>query len=372
MSITTPGGLVVKKISSKAGYATTIHVHVPNTPDGILFDCGVSEESDCNVTYVFVTHGHVDHIGACISHARSRSMGKSPAKYYVPENCVTHLLDAKKAFEGLDEHEIAMDIRPMVIGQNISISKHHKVFAFPTKHRVKSHGYGIIHSTHALLPQYKGLPSAEIGSLKRQGVQVTHTVEDIELVYTGDTMFDALFSPGLEFIFTCPVLLIELTYIDGDISRAHKWEHIHLEECLPVIHQFHNEHIIFLHFSARYSVSRVIDTLSRRLPSTIRERCYAALYSLGSGEQLTYLGHTWERERERVGWGWGHPNERERERERKRGRGRSTRGGRESYTSRENHPPPPPPRPPFSLTHSSAHSHSHSSMTSSRSLPSKR
>lgn len=46
-----------------------------------------------------LSHGHIDHAGACISHARAKALNSSPATYIVPENLLLPLLDAKKAFE---------------------------------------------------------------------------------------------------------------------------------------------------------------------------------------------------------------------------------------------------------------------------------
>lgn len=37
-----------------------------------------------NVQHVFITHGHLDHCGAAVSHARLRALSKGPpAKYYM-------------------------------------------------------------------------------------------------------------------------------------------------------------------------------------------------------------------------------------------------------------------------------------------------
>ena len=41
--------------------------------ESILFDCGLLTTEGLNCNSVFITHGHIDHIGACISHARGES-----------------------------------------------------------------------------------------------------------------------------------------------------------------------------------------------------------------------------------------------------------------------------------------------------------
>ncbi|CAN0482006.1 unnamed protein product, partial [Scytosiphon promiscuus] len=41
-------------------------------------------EQVLNVAHVFVTHGHLDHCGAIVSHARLRALSQGPpAKYYM-------------------------------------------------------------------------------------------------------------------------------------------------------------------------------------------------------------------------------------------------------------------------------------------------
>eukprot|EP01041_Mallomonas_annulata_P009659 gene9659-20086_t len=299
-------GLKVNSVWSKAGFATCIHVQVPGLSGGILFDCGVVEESAVNAKYVFVTHGHIDHIGACIMHARGRAMSLSKATYFVPENCLQPLLDAKNAFERLDEHEIPMDIRPFRIGQIVSISKNYNVFAFPTRHRVASHGYGIVHTKKGLMSQYKDMSSSELGRLRKDGVQIEGVDERIELVYTGDTVLDALLSPDLDYIFKCDILIMELTYLDGEVSKAHKWGHVHLDEMLEVIGRFKNNQVILMHLSPRYSPpSRALSILTERIPAELYHRFSVALHSLGAEEQLTSLSTVGaDRRATEIGWGW--------------------------------------------------------------------
>ena len=38
--------------------------------ESVLFDCGLLTTEGICCNSVFITHGHIDHVGACISHAR--------------------------------------------------------------------------------------------------------------------------------------------------------------------------------------------------------------------------------------------------------------------------------------------------------------
>lgn len=60
--------------------------------------------------HVFVSHSHIDHIGALLNHARARSLSGKPAKYYVPLSAVDPLLQAKTAYETLDGCQFQCEI----------------------------------------------------------------------------------------------------------------------------------------------------------------------------------------------------------------------------------------------------------------------
>ena len=38
--------------------------------ESVLLDCGLLTTEGICCNSVFITHGHIDHVGACISHAR--------------------------------------------------------------------------------------------------------------------------------------------------------------------------------------------------------------------------------------------------------------------------------------------------------------
>jgi ribonuclease BN (tRNA processing enzyme) len=81
---------------SKAGVGTTIHVQGLGKQANMLFDCGHLDEAEFSAKHVFISHGHVDHIGSCIIHARGKALSGKPATYYVPPHCVEPLRDAQR------------------------------------------------------------------------------------------------------------------------------------------------------------------------------------------------------------------------------------------------------------------------------------
>lgn len=128
---------------TKAGIASCVHVQGSQRHENILFDCGFMNSDTTYAKYVFISHGHIDHVGSCISHARAKSLSGSLAVYYVPHAIVQHLTDAKNAFEKLDDTTIPMNIIGVGSGDEVSISPTLKVNVFATLHRVPSLGYAI-------------------------------------------------------------------------------------------------------------------------------------------------------------------------------------------------------------------------------------
>jgi ribonuclease BN (tRNA processing enzyme) len=57
--------------------------------------------------------------------------------------------------------------------------------------------------------------------LKAEGVDImTEETAEVELVYTGDTTFEGLCRPELDFVFKAEILIMEVTYLDGDEQKA--------------------------------------------------------------------------------------------------------------------------------------------------------
>lgn len=154
--ISSPCGLTITNAWSIAGVTSFVHIK-GTAKENFLFDCGSIDTVSTTAKYVFCTHGHMDHIGACVAHARARALSSSAATYYVPPGCLTGLQEAKSAFEKLDGSDIPMKIVVISPGESVSIGRL-RFFAFETDHRVESQGYAVFaKSSPSLLPQYTGL-----------------------------------------------------------------------------------------------------------------------------------------------------------------------------------------------------------------------
>jgi ribonuclease Z len=292
---------------TKAGVSSCVHIR--SQAEDILLDCGVNESSTFSAKIVLITHGHIDHAGCCINHARGKALNSGTSTYFVPPIIKDPLLQAKAAYEMMDDREIPMNIVALSPGESVEISPTVRVLAFRTIHRVPSQGYAIFKKWKGkLLPKFEDLPSKELGRLKKEGVNIYgDPYETLEVVYTGDTIFDGLLLPENAFIFSANLFFIELTYIDGERSKALNWSHVHIDDIVDNELLFKKvKSLVFVHLSSKYSVSRAIETIRMTLSASLIQKCEVSLRSFGAREHLTYLGSTeWEEARHREpGWGW--------------------------------------------------------------------
>jgi ribonuclease Z len=309
MSLITPGGIRVTGAWTRAGLGSCVRVEGANKGDDILFDCGVCEPECLKAGFVFISHGHMDHIGASVLHARAKMLTSKPSIYYVPVESVEPLNEARVAFSKMDGKDIIMNIVPLKPGDVVTVNSDLVVKVFPTVHRVQSQGYALYkRSNGSLLPQFHNLPGKEIGDLRRKGVKISSgDTETLELVYTGDTIFNGLMQDCNMFIFNAPILIMELTYLDGDKQKSIDRGHVHLDDVVENMSVFNNQQIVFVHLSERYGpFGKALMMLRDKLPSEILIKSLVSLRSFGSGEHLTRIANVdWNKRRAEVGWGWG-------------------------------------------------------------------
>ena len=143
-------GIKIISAWTKAGIGSCVHISGGGGPqEEILFDLGICSQNTLVAKTIFITHGHTDHIGAAVSHARMKTLmgANSQSTYYVPEACLEGLREAKVAYEKLDQSDIRMNIIAVKPGDVIQISKSLKCKVFATKHRIDSQGYVSRHYT---------------------------------------------------------------------------------------------------------------------------------------------------------------------------------------------------------------------------------
>ena len=318
-----PSGLYIKNAWTGAGIASFVHVASKlDKSINVLFDCGSIEPSCLKANNIFITHGHTDHCGAMIQHARSRGLSHNYANYYVPPSCLDSVMAAKAAFEQLDGKEISMNIfifQPNI--DSIQLSPSLRIVAFDTIHRVPSQGYAIYYQPKPkIMNKYKHLSSKEINALRKEHIQYTEICPEVlQFVYTGDTTFEGLLQPHVQFIFKSPILVLECTYLDVDDSKSYQksieYGHIHIDDIIKYKHHFIDvQYVVLVHFSMKYTpFYQAIDKINGCLPVELLEKCYGCMKALGSREYITKImnnpnnsnNNGYNGYNNSVGYGWG-------------------------------------------------------------------
>ncbi|PKU85941.1 Nuclear ribonuclease Z [Dendrobium catenatum] len=149
----------------------------------IAFDIGRCPQRAISQEYLFISHGHLDHI----------------------------------------------------VGDEFQIRKDLKVKAFRTYHVIPSQGYIIYSVKQKLKQEYMTLSGHEIKSLRLSGVEVTYTVTSPEIAFTGDTMSDFVVDPNNADVLKARILVMESTFVDNamSIEHAREYGHTHMSECVP-------------------------------------------------------------------------------------------------------------------------------------------
>ncbi|MBI5498237.1 MAG: MBL fold metallo-hydrolase [Deltaproteobacteria bacterium] len=239
----------------------------------VALDLGRCIKSTVACSTVLVSHGHLDHCGAVAQHAARRSLlGMEAARYVVPRPVVDAVQRVFDAHGALDGTVIPRTVVPLDPGEELALGPGRRVRAFRTDHRVVSQGYVITERRKRLRPEFAATPGPELGVLRRQGVVIEDEVTAPLLAFTGDTRMEALERD--EEARRARVLVMEVSFLDDrvPVAQARELGHIHLDEVLPRADMFHNEVLVFSHFSDRYDAASVRAILAARLPEPLRDR----------------------------------------------------------------------------------------------------
>ncbi len=244
---------------------------------GTMFDVGIAPRSFAGAKRLFLSHGHVDHIGALASFLGIRALtGKrSPLRVYLPAEIVDDLTAALAVLGGIQRYSLEIEAIGMKPGDEISLGDNLKVRAFRTFHPVPSLGYMFIRRVDKLRPQYRKLAGPEIAKRRLAGDDLFDVSDRLELAYATDTLAKVLDAePALMDVRT---LILECTFLNErkTLKDVHAGCHIHLDELIDRSAQFNNEQLVLMHFSQLYKPAEVHQILAERCPEELRKRLVA-------------------------------------------------------------------------------------------------
>lgn len=248
--------------------------HVPQL-DSVL-DIGIPPRSFAGARQLFLSHGHVDHVGGLASFLGIRALvGKNkPLKVYLPAAIAGILQEALASMARLQRYDLDIETVAMEPGQIEKLQQDLWVRAVRTFHPVPSLGYQFFRRIHKLRPEYSELPGTEIASLRKRGKtdELFEIIERLELAYATDTLVQVLDQEPT--LYQSKVLILECTFLDErkSLAAARAGCHIHLDELLERASLFGNDKLVLMHFSQIYKSREVGEILRQRCPAELFQR----------------------------------------------------------------------------------------------------
>ncbi|XP_016443558.2 nuclear ribonuclease Z-like [Nicotiana tabacum] len=248
---------------SIAGHETCIIVPTLN----LAFDIGKCPQRAISQQFLFISHGHMDHIGGLPMYVATRGLYRmKPPTIIVPKVIKESVEKLFEAHRAMDHSELNHTLIGLDVGEEFYLRKDLKVRAFKTYHVIPSQGYIVFSVKQKLKQEYVGLPVDEIKKLKLSGVEITYTTTAAEIAFTGDTMSDFIKdSENVDAdVLRAKILIMESTYVEDKTTAddAREYGHTHLSEIINFADRFLNKAILLIHFSARYQLDVIQEAIS--------------------------------------------------------------------------------------------------------------
>ncbi len=240
-----------------------------------LLDAGVLVH-DQRPSHIFVSHTHSDHVHQ-LPRIKSR---RKPPLITLPHLSVPLLEDWFRTSQALtfgaqiDDEELlerSYDLLGVAPGDSLRIARGRvisQVDVVACDHAMDCVGYLFSEIKLRLKDEFAGLPGAQLGALRRQGVELSEEVPRPQLAYLTDTTA-RVFDRHPE-VLQAPVIVTECTFIDDDHREAaERTRHTLWSDLLPVIEAHPQACFVLIHFSQRYRDEELVRFFAERAPDNV-------------------------------------------------------------------------------------------------------
>lgn len=255
---------------SIAGEETVIQV-----PElDICFDIGRCPRAALASPYVALTHGHMDHAAGLAYYFSQREFqGMGVGTVVCHPGLAQPIHDVMNAWVGLEGENTPYKVVPLAPGSDLEIKNNIYLRSFETVHTATSLGYTVLEYRSKLKPDLAGLPQEKLVELKRNGQEITQTLQIPLVCYTGDTMWGPLFDrPD---VLNAKILITECTFLEpGHRDRAAVGKHMHLDDIVKLLDRCTSEAVVLVHQSRRTHAGAVRQFVDAAIPAEHRDRVH--------------------------------------------------------------------------------------------------
>ena len=248
------------------GYSLAGEESVVGVPElNACFDIGRSPSEIINLDNVFLTHGHMDHAAGIAYYFSQRNfLDNKGGTIILPKALVNPVHNLMNAWVDIEGHRTPYRLVGLEPGEEYKIRRGLIARAFPTLHGGPCLGFTVIEMRNKLKPEFIDLPGHKIAQLRREGTEVTYSLEVPLVCYCGDTAYGDFFD--LDYVKRAKIMIMECTFVEeSHRGRAQAGNHLHLDDFLRLQNQLENEHTLLVHLSRRTTLRHARKELKARL-----------------------------------------------------------------------------------------------------------
>ncbi len=239
-----------------------------------LLDAGIGLRSMGRFNDVFLSHGHVDHVGGLMQALSMRSFVRhTPARIFAPKELIPTLQASMEASCAVHACDHTWTLHGLCPGDEADLQGDWFVRAFRSHHVIPSLGYLFGRRVRKLRAECADLSEEEIVRRRREGDEsMLEWTDRREIAWAGDSLATVLETAPE--VLDAKVLLLECSFIGGERSAADAVArtHVHLDDVIERADRFHNEALILMHFSQVHEPEAVHRVLRERLPPDLLQR----------------------------------------------------------------------------------------------------